>query len=152
MKLRVLSLFDGCACGYVALKRAGFEVDVYYRSEIDKYANIIANKNHPDVVNLGDVRNIRGSDLGRIDLLIGGSPCQGFSVAGGRLNFEHKESKLFFEYVRLMRECNPKYFLLENVMMKPEWVATISDYLGVQPVKIDSALVQCANSPTVILG
>ena len=80
MKLRVLSLFDGCACGYVALKRAGFEVDVYYRSEIDKYANIIANKNHPDVVNLGDVRNIRGSDLGRIDLLIGGSPCQGFSV------------------------------------------------------------------------
>lgn len=117
--MNVLSLFDGMSCGRLALERAGIEVDNYFSSEIDKYAIQVANNNYPqDEKNrLGDICNISAKDLPIIDILIGGSPCQSFSRLGDGSGFDGK-SRLFFEYVRLLRECRPKYFLLENVFMK----------------------------------
>ena len=143
--MNVLSLFDGMACGRIALERAGLQVDNYYASEIDKYAMKIAKKNYPAIVHMGDVQKVSSIDLPKIDLLIGGSPCQGFSFAGQRLNFDDPRSKLFFEYVRLMEECKPKYFLLENVRMKHESQDVISKMLGVEPVAINSSLVSAQN-------
>lgn len=145
MRINVLSLFDGMSCGQIALERAGIEVDNYFASEIDKYAIQITQKNYPNTIQLGDVKGIRASDLPKIDLLIGGSPCQGFSFAGKQLNFEDERSKLFFEYVRLVRECKPKWFLLENVKMKKEYQDVISNELGVEPILINSALVSAQN-------
>lgn len=141
--MNVLSLFDGMSCGRIALERAGIEVDNYYSSEIDKYAIQIADKNYPqDTKNrLGNICNINSEDLPKIDLLIGGSPCQGFSFAGKQLNFEDERSKLFFEFVRLLKECKPKYFLLENVEMKKEYQKVITNILDCEPIEIDSALV-----------
>ena len=117
--MNVLSLFDGMSCGRIALERAGIKVNNYYSSEIDKYTIQVANKNYPqDEVNrLGDITKIDGYSLPKIDLIIGGSPCQGFSFAGKGLNFKDTRSKLFFEYVRLLQETKPQYFLLENVRM-----------------------------------
>jgi DNA-cytosine methyltransferase len=137
--MKVLSLFDGISCGQVALERANIHVDTYYASEIDKYAIQITQKNYPETIQLGDVSKLKG--IQDIDLLIGGSPCQGFSKAGKQLNFEDPRSKLFFEYVRLLNEINPKYFLLENVAMKKEYRDVISEYLGVEPITINSDLV-----------
>ena len=139
--MNVLSLFDGISAGQVALQRAGIEYDKYYSSEIDKYAIAVTQYNFPDTIQIGDVTKIKATDLPKIDLLIGGSPCQGFSMAGKRLNFDDERSKLFFEFVRLLKEMKPKYFLLENVVMKKEWQDLISEYIGVKPVKINSALV-----------
>jgi len=139
--MRVLSLFDGMACWYEALERAWIKVDKYYASEIDKYAIQIATKNHPDIIEIWDVCNVKWEDYQDIDLLIWWSPCQWFSVAGKMLNFNDPRSKLFFEYVRLLREVKPKYFLLENVKMKKEWVDIISWELWVQPIEINSSLV-----------
>ena len=116
--LNVLSLFDGMSCGRIALERVGIKVNKYYASEIDKHAIKVTQHNYPDTIQLGSVTEIKGTDLPQIDLLIGGSPCQGFSFAGKGLNFEDPRSKLFFEFVRLLKECNPKWFLLENVKMK----------------------------------
>lgn len=146
-KINVLSLFDGLSGCRIALERIGIEVDNYYSSEIDKYAIQIANKNYPqDVINrLGDVTKVDSKKLPKIDLLIGGSPCQGFSFAGKQLNFEDERSKLFFEFVRLLEECKPRYFLLENVKMKKEYQAVITKYLGVEPILINSALVSAQN-------
>lgn len=142
----VLSLFDGISCGQVALERAGIEVDLYLASEIDKYAIQITQKNYPDTIQLGDIRNINGKDFeGEIDLLMGGSPCQGFSVAGRQLNFEDPRSALFFEFIRLLEECKPKWFLLENVIMKKEYQDIISSFLGVEPIMINSSLVSAQN-------
>lgn len=138
--MRVLSLFDGISCGYVALERAGINVSKYYACEIDKYAEAISKKNYPNIERLGDVTKVDFSKLEGIDLVIGGSPCQGFSLAGKRLNFEDPRSKLFFEFVRAIKETNPKYFFLENVVMKKEIQDTISEMLGVQPIKINSSL------------
>jgi len=140
--MNVLSLFDGIRCGRVALERAGIEVENYYSSEIDKKAISIANKNYPqDIVNMvGDVKLISCNKLPKIDLLIGGSPCQGFSMAGKQLNFDDDRSKLFFEYVRILKELKPKYFLLENVKMKKEYEDIITNYLGIKPIKINSNL------------
>lgn len=143
--MNVLSLFDGMACGRIALMKAGIKVDNYYASEIDKYAMQIAKKNWPDIIHIGDVQKVKGADLPKIDLLIGGSPCQGFSFAGKQLNFDDPRSKLFFDFVRLKDECKPKYFLLENVKMKKESQQIITDYLGVEPVEINSALVSAQN-------
>ena len=137
--MRVLSLFDGISCGKVALDRAGIQYKEYYASEIDKYAIKVSCKNHPDIIRLGDVRKIDGTQLPKIDLLIGGSPCQSFSRSGDNSGFNGK-SGLFYEYLRLLNEVKPKYFLLENVVMKKEWENTISELLGVPPVMIDSAL------------
>ena len=97
--MNVLSLFDGMSCGQIALERAGIKVDNYFASEIDKYAIQVAMKNYPNTIQLGDVVNIRAADLPPIDLLIGGSPCQGFSFAGKQLNFDDPRSRLFFEFV-----------------------------------------------------
>jgi DNA-cytosine methyltransferase len=139
--MNVLSLFDGMSCGQIALNRIGLKVDKYYASEIDKHAISVTLDNYPNTIQLGDVTKVNGSDLGHIDLLIGGSPCQGFSFAGKQLNFEDPRSKLFFEYVRLKNELQPKYFLLENVKMKTEHKEIITSYLGVQPIEINSSLV-----------
>lgn len=143
--MNVLSLFDGMSCGRIALDKAGIKVDKYYASEIDKYAIQVAKANYPDTIHLGDVREIQAADVGSIDLLIGGSPCQGFSFAGTRLNFADPRSQLFFEYVRLLKELKPTYFLLENVRMTKECEAVITDILGVEPVAINSNLVSAQN-------
>ena len=145
--MNVLSLFDGMSCGREALERCGFWVDNYFASEIDKYAIQIAKKNYPDTIHIGDVTQVKGADLPQIDLLIGGSPCQGFSFAGKQLNFEDPRSKLFFEFVRLIEECKPKYFFLENVVMKQEHQDVISRYLGVKPEKLNSSRVSAQSRP-----
>jgi DNA-cytosine methyltransferase len=141
----VLSLFDGMSCGQIALNRAGISYSKYYASEIDKHAIKVTQHNYPDTIQLGSVTEIKGTNLPKIDLLIGGSPCQGFSFGGKQLNFDDPRSKLFFEFVRLIKECNPKYWLLENVVMKKEFEQVITEYLGVEPIKINSALVSAQN-------
>ena len=143
--MNVLSLFDGMSCGQIALNRAGIEYDKYFASEIDKPAIKVTMANYPNTIQLGSVLDVKATDLPKIDLLIGGSPCQGFSFAGKQLNFNDPRSSLFFEYVRLLRECTPKYFLLENVKMKKEYEDVITDFLGVSPVKINSSLVSAQN-------
>ena len=143
--MNVLSLFDGMACGRLALEKVGIKVDNYFASEIDVPAMKIAKKNWSDIIHIGDVQKVKGVDLPKIDLLIGGSPCQGFSFAGKQLNFDDPRSKLFFDFVRLKDECKPKYFLLENVKMKKESQQIITDYLGVDPVEINSALLSAQN-------
>lgn len=138
----MLSLFDGISTGRLCLDRAGLRIDTYLSSEINPWAVKISEKNYPDIVRLGDVREIDVNKLPNIDLLIGGSPCQGFSRAGKCLNFDDSRSKLFFEYSRILneiREYNPNVkFLLENVAMKKEWSDVISEFLGVKSVKINS--------------
>ena len=136
--MNVLSLFDGMSCGKVALDRAGIEYENYFASEIDEYAIRISQKNHPDIIQIGDVRNIQTEYLPEIDLLIGGSPCQGFSNAGKGLAFDDPRSALFFNFVEIMTKVKPKFFLLENVRMKKEWVDIITEYMGVQPALINS--------------
>lgn len=143
--MNVLSLFDGMSCGRLALDRAGIKYEKYFASEIDKHAIKVAMHNYPDTVQLGDVCAVSASDLPKIDLLLGGSPCQGFSSAGKGLNFEDPRSKLFFEFVRLKNELNPSYFLLENVPMPKKWRDIISGYLGVEPIVINSARVSAQN-------
>ena len=128
--MNVLSLFYGMSCGQIALNRAGISYDKYYASEIDKHAIKVTQHNYPDTIQLGSVIDIKGTDLPKIDLLIGGSPCQGFSFAGKQLNFDDPRSKLFFEFVRLKNELKPKYFLLENVKMKKEYQDVITEHLG----------------------
>lgn len=144
--MKVLSLFDGTSCGRLALERAGIPVEKYYASEIDKYAIQISKKNYPDIIQIGDCTQVDFAKFrGEIDLVIGGSPCQGFSFAGKMLNFNDPRSKLFFEFVRAIREIQPKYFLLENVKMKQEFQDVISEHLGVKPIEINSALVSAQN-------
>lgn len=144
-KINVLSLFDGMSCGQIALERAGIKVDKYFASEIDKYAMQVTMKNYPNTKQVGDIVELKGKKLPKIDLLIGGSPCQGFSFAGKQLNFQDERSRLFFEFVRLLKETKPKYFLLENVKMKKEYQDVITEYLGVEPILINSALVSAQN-------
>lgn len=143
--MNVLSLFDGMSCGQIALDRLGIEVNQYFASEIDKYAMQVTKKNYPNTQHIGNVLDVKGEDLPKIGLLIGGSPCQGFSFAGKQLNFDDPRSKLFFEFVRLLDETKPRYFLLENVRMKKEYQEIISEHLGVEPVMINSALISAQN-------
>ena len=143
--MKILSLFDGMSCGQLAIDRIGIKNYTYYASEIDKYAIQIAKKNFPNTIHIGDVTAISPGNLPKIDLLIGGSPCQGFSFAGKQLAFDDPRSKLFFEYVRLLKELKPKYFLLENVRMKKEYLDIITEYLGVEPVLINSSLFSAQN-------
>ena len=143
--INVLSLFDGLSCGNIALEKAGIKVNNYYASEIDKWAIQIANKNYPNIIQLGDVTKFDETKLPKIDLLIGGSPCQGFSFAGKQLNFDDPRSKLFFVYVYMLKQLKPKYFLLENVRMSKQSQDVISEHLGVQPIKINSSLVSAQN-------
>ena len=144
--MNVLSLFDGMSCGQIALERSGIQVDNYYAAEIDKYAMKVTQANYPNTIQLGDVCQVKAADLPKIDLLIGGSPCQGFSFAGKRLNFNDPRSALFFEYVRLLEECKPRFFLLENVVMKQESEDVISQHLGVKPIRLNSAIVSQSRS------
>ncbi len=137
-KINVLSLFDGISCGQIALEKLGIEVENYFASEIDKHAIKVTQNNFPNTIQLGNVLDVKASDLPKIDLLIGGSPCQGFSIAGKKLNFDDDRSKLFFEFVRLKNELNPKYFLLENVRMTDEIADAIDELLGVKRIYIDS--------------
>ena len=112
--MNVLSLFDGMSCGQIALNRAGIKYDNYFASEIDKPAIKVTMANYPNTIQLGDVTQVKGADLPKIDLLIGGSPCQGFSFAGKQLNFNNPRSKLFFEFVRLLEETNLNIFYLKT--------------------------------------
>ena len=156
--MNVLSLFDGMSCTQIALKNLGIKVDKYYASEIDKYAIKVAKENFPETIHLGDIKDIKGKDLPEIDLIVAGSPCQGFSFAGKQLAFDDPRSALFFEFVRLLKEVKPKYFLLENVRMKKEHMDVISEQVsdiypecnngslfGIEPIKINSALVSAQN-------
>lgn len=158
--INVVSFFDGMSCGQLALEKAGVKVKNYLAAEIDKHAIIVTQSNYPDTKQIGDVTKVRFSNgsvitekkaafIGNVDLVIGGSPCQGFSFAGKQLNFEDPRSKLFFEFVRFYKECkeyNPNVkFLLENVNMKQEFKDIISEYLGVEPIYINSNLVSAQN-------
>ena len=139
--MNVLSLFDGMSCGLIALDRLGIKVGTYYASEIDKYAIQVSQANYPEIVQVGDITKLDLSTLPQIDLVMGGSPCQGFSFAGKQLAFDDPRSALFFEFVKCVEELNPKYFLLENVKMKKEYLDIISEYMGVEPIFINSSLV-----------
>lgn len=154
--MNVLSLFDGMSCGQIALDQLGIKVDNYFASEIDRHAIKVTQHNFPNTKQLGDVTKVSykegilytengNFEIGEVDLLIGGFPCQGFSFAGKQLNFEDERSKLFFEFVRLLEETKPKYFMLENVKMKKEYQDVITEYLGFQPILINSALVSAQN-------
>ena len=149
--MNVLSLFDGMSCGQIALNKAGIKYDTYFASEIDKYAIKVAQKNYPNTEQLGDVREIQGTYFTHhlvskpIDLLMGGSPCQGFSFAGKQLNFNDPRSKLFFEFIRIRDEVKPKYVLLENVRMSKSSQDIISAWLGFQPQAINSSTVSAQN-------
>ena len=139
--MNVLSLFDGMSCGMIALDRLGIKVDNYYASEIDKYAIQVSQANYPDIIQVGDITKLDLSTLPKIDLVMGGSPCQGFSFAGKQLAFDDPRSALFFEFVKCVDTLKPKYFLLENVKMKKEYLDIISEYMGVEPIFINSSLV-----------
>jgi DNA-cytosine methyltransferase len=143
--LKVLSLFDGISGGQVALERAGLPIEKYYASEIDRHAITVTQKNYPKTIQLGSVTEVDGNKFKSIDLLIGGSPCQGFSFAGKQLNFDDPRSKLFFEYVRILKEAKPEYFLLENVKMKKQYQDIITEHLAVEPIAINSALLSAQN-------
>jgi DNA (cytosine-5)-methyltransferase 1 len=166
--MNVLSLFDGMSCGQQALDRNGIKVDNYFASEIDKYAITVTMANYPNTKQLGSVVDVDGYSLPKIDLLIGGSPCQSFSFAGKRkgmatkdeqeiLTLDHYlqlksegfefegQSYLFWEYMRLLYECKPKYFLLENVMMGEKWEKILSRAIGVNPIMINSSLLSAQN-------
>ena len=166
--MNVLSLFDGMSCGQQALERAGINVDNYFASEIDKYAMQVTMANYPNTKQLGSVTLVDGYKLPKIDLVIGGSPCQSFSFAGKRkgmatkceteiLTLEHYlelkadgyefegQSYLFWEFMRLLNEVKPTYFLLENVMMGEKWENILSKAIGVNAIEINSALVSAQN-------
>ena len=140
--LNVLSLFDGMSCGQIALQKAGIKVNQYFASEIKPHAIKVTQHNFPNTIQIGSVLDVKASDLPKIDLLIGGSPCQDFSSANKeKLGLQGEKSGLFYEYLRLLKECEPKYFLLENVAMDDYSYAAISEMLGTYPTNINSELV-----------
>lgn len=141
--MNVLSLFDGISCGQMALQRAGIRVDNYYASEIDKYAMQITQKNYPETIQLGNVTDIDFASIEKIDLLIGGSPCQDLSIAKrDRKGLTGERSGLFWKYVDALKTLKPKHFLFENVAsMKKFDRDIITKALGVEPILINSALV-----------
>ena len=148
MKLKaVIGGFDGISCGQVALERAGVEYDTYYASEIDTHAIKVTQNRFPDTVQVGSITDWRNWDINKddVELIIGGSPCQGFSMAGKQLNFEDPRSQLFFEWLEMVRYFEPTYFLLENVKMRQDIQDAISAELGVQPIMINSNLVSAQN-------
>lgn len=167
-EVNVISLFDGMSCGRIALHKLGISPTSYIASEIDKFAIQVSKDNWDDITHVGDVTKLDTSTISAGSILIGGSPCQSFSFAGKMkgmstkdeievLTLDHYlelknlgyqfegESYLFWEFVRVLKDVRPKYFLLENVLMKKHWQDIISDTLGVQPIKINSALVSAQN-------
>lgn len=159
--MKVLSLFDGMSCGQIALERAGIKVDKYYASEIKKHAIKLTKEHYPNTIHIGDVTKVSYKDgilytengdfkIGEIDLLIGGSPCQNFSIASiTQLGLQGEKSKLFYEYLRILKEVNPKYFLLENVKMKKESEEQLNNYMGVKGIHINSELVSFQTRPRI---
>lgn len=151
--MRVLSLFDGISCGRVALERAGIPVEVYYASEIKSSAIKCSQFNYPDIIQIGDVKKINPDDYRDIDLLIGGSPCQDFSpvkwINWQSQGLEGDKSSLFYEYLRILKQVKPKYFLLENVKMKRECEEQLNQFLGVKGIHINSSLVSYQNRPRI---
>ena len=171
MGINVLSLFDGMSCGQLALDKLDIDVDNYYASEIDKYAIKVTKHNFPNTIHIGDVTKLDTSILPKIDLLMGGSPCQGFSFSGKRKGSSTKdgieittleqylelkeefefegESYLFWEYIRVLKELqkiNPDIkFLLENVKMESKWKDMFNAAVGVNPIEINSSLVSAQN-------
>lgn len=160
MGIKVLSLFDGMSCGQLALQKLGIDVDTYYASEIDKFAIKVAQANFPDTIEVGDVCNLDPKDFKDVDLILAGSPCQGFSFAGKQLAFDDPRSALFFEFIRILKGVKPKYFLLENVRMKQEFQDVITDQVSIcypefqggdlfggkiKPILINSSLVSAQN-------
>lgn len=143
--MNILSLFDGMSCGQIALNRLGIKYKNYFASEVDKWAIKITQKNFPNTIQIGDVKKVFFYKQHNIDLLMGGSPCQGFSFAGKQLNFKDPRSKLFFEFVRVLKQCKPRKFLFENVRMKKEYQDIISGYLGCEPININSNLFSAQN-------
>ena len=144
--MNVFSCFDGMSCTQIALRQLGYENINYYASEVDKYAIKVTQANYPGTVQLGDITKIDPEKLPKIDLMVGGSPCQDLSFAGkGKGLIEGERSSLFFAFVDLLKAIKPKYFLVENVRMKKEYQDIISDILGVQPIKINSSLVSAQN-------
>jgi len=147
--MKVLSLFDGMSCGRIALDQLGIPVEKYYASEIDKYAMQVSAANYPDIEQVGDICDLDPKDYMDVDLMLAGSPCQGFSFAGKQLAFDDPRSALFFEFIRLLKAIKPKYFLLENVRMKKEFLQVISEQVsecypeitfGIEPIFINSSL------------
>ena len=146
--MNVLSLFDGISCGQIALNRANISYDKYFASEIKPHAIKCTLDNYPNTIQLGDVTKVDSTTLPRIDLLIGGSPCKGISLLNrNQEGLEHSESKLFWEYIRLLDETKPKYYLLENTHGNKEATNTITEILGVKPISINSKLVSAQNRP-----
>ena len=145
MGINVLALCDGCSAGQVALDQLNVVVDNYFACEIDEYPIAVTQHHYPNTIQLGDIKTVSGYELPKIDLLIGGFPCQTFSFAGKQENFNDEKGKLFFECVRLLKETRPKYFMFENVVMKKEYQDTISSFLGVEPILMNSALVSGQN-------
>ena len=143
-KINVLSLFDGMSCGQIALNKIGVKYENYFASEINKEAIKVTMKNYPNTNQLGSIIDLKGSDLPKIDLLFGGSPCQSFSSFGNGKGFDGK-SGLFWKFLRVLKEVKPKHFLLENVNMKQEWKDIISESLGVRPISFNSNLVSAQN-------
>lgn len=152
--MNILSLFDGHSTGYGALLDAGVKIDKYFASEIEESAMKISRHNYPDIISIGDVKSVDVNSLPKIDLIIGGSPCQGFSRAGKCLNFDDPRSALFFEFVRILneeRKINPDVkFMLENVRMKKDWEQVITDYMGVDPIHINSKLLSAQHRERVL--
>ena len=170
--MNILSLFDGMSCGQIALNRTGIKYENYFASEIDKHAINVTQKNYPNTKQIGSVTDVDGTKLPKIDLLFGGSPCTSFSFAGKRNGMSTKDnikiltleqyldlksqnylfegqSYLFWEYVRILKETKPKYFLLENVVMAKEWENIITEVLGVKPIHINSRLLSAQNRPRI---
>ena len=140
--MNVLSLFDGMSCGQIALNRSGIKYDNYFASEIKKSAIKVTQHNYPQTIQLGDIRNIKSKNLPKIDLILAGSPCQDFSIANRkREGLNGKKSSLFFEFYRLLKECNPKYYLLENVLMDQQSYNNLSNIMECYPVEICSSKV-----------
>lgn len=146
--MNVLSLFDGMCCGQIALNKAGIKYDTYFASEIKKHAIETTQLNYPNTIQIGDVTKIKANDLPKIDLLIGGSPCQDFSVQNKeRKGLNGLKSNLFFQYYRLLKELNPTFWLLENVNMLPEHFAILTNYMGTYPFETCGSLVSAAKRP-----
>jgi len=143
--MNILSLFDGISGARIALEKLNIPITNYYASEIDKFAIQVSKENYPDIIHLGDIKDIKASDLPKIDLLIGGSPCQDLSNAQKGLGLKGEKSRLFYEYIRLYKELNPTYFLLENV--KNKWGNFMSDIIGVDFIEINSSLFSAQSRP-----